>query len=253
MIKAAEYRKRGVLMANTKDKNIYFKNLSVMLQSWHANCIKYLTKGELDETADNRQRDKVKEDDLMTTIAIRSHNLATPLGSTYSRAVEDFSKAISCPRSECDVYAIGIGLEYFVGSVFMALADVEKIAAKSEYTQLAMRQLDRKERIVAVNNDKLNQMIQYFYDHGGPVIEPPVDEQRTDKITPRFNTLINEFFNRMDVLVSEAYADRTDVDEIENEIDASVLKMYTTMKGLYREYELRNAFDEIISIRNKRD
>lgn len=189
----------------------------------------------------------------MTTNAIRKPSITTPLGSVYSRAVEDFAKGISCPRCECDVYSIGISLEYFVGSVFMAMADADKLAPKADYTHLAMRQLDRKEKIVAINNDKLNQMLQYFYDNGGPIIEPPVDEQKASKIMPRFNSLINAFFDRMDVLVHESFTGKINVSEMDNEINTFVLEMYTTMKALYREYELRNAFDELIRIRLEKD
>ena len=185
----------------------------------------------------------------MTTTAATKQKVITPLGSAYTRAVEDFVKAITCPRCEYDVYAVGIALEYFVGSVFMTLAEMGRDVARSEYTHLAMMQLERKEKIVAVNNNKLNQMLQYFYDNGGPIIEPPVDEQKAARIAPRFKAIINEFCDRMDALVTKASAGRIGVREMEKETNAAVLEVYTAMKALYREYELRNACDYLLRFR----
>lgn len=189
----------------------------------------------------------------MTTTAARNRSVMTPLGSAYARAVEDFIKSVSCPRCEYDVYAIGISLEYFVGSVFVALAEMDRNVSGSEYTRLAMMQLERKEKIVAVNNNKLNQMLQYFYDNGGPIIEPPVDEQKAARIAPRFNAIINEFCDRMDVLVNESSSGRMGAREMEKETNAAVLEVYTASKALYREYELRNAFDDLLRFRTNKD
>ncbi len=185
----------------------------------------------------------------MTTTAATNRKVMTPLGTAYTRAVEDFAKAVVCPRCEYDVYAIGISLEYFVGSVYMALAEKDRDVSSSEYTHLAMMQLERKEKIVAVNNNKLNQMLQYFYDNGGPIIEPPVDEQKAARIAPRFNAIINEFCNRMDVLVNEASAGRMGAREMEKETNAAVLEVYSAIKALYREYELRNACEDLLRFR----
>ncbi len=185
----------------------------------------------------------------MTTNAIRNQSISTPLGTAYSRAVDELMKAVSCPRCECEVYAVGISLEYFVGSIFLALADIEKGTRKPDYTHLAMKQLERKEKIVEINNDKLNQLLQYFYDNGGPIIELPVDEQKVARIAPRYNTLVNDFLHRMTVLVNESCAGTIKADQMETEVGANILEMYTAMKALYREYELRNAFDELIRIR----
>lgn len=185
----------------------------------------------------------------MTTIAIRNESLPEPLGTAYSRAVDEFVKAVSCPRCECEVYAVGISLEYFVGSIFLALADIDKGSPNAECTHLAMMQLERKEKIAEINNAKLNQMLQYFYDNGGPVMEFPVDEQRVAKIAPRFNALVNSLLHKMDALVIEASAGHIKIDQMEAEIGSSILETYTAMKALYREYELRNAYDELIRIR----
>ena len=188
----------------------------------------------------------------MTTTAARNRSVMTPLGSAMPERWRISSRPSVVPvviRCLCHRHL----LEYFVGSVFVALAEMDRNVSGSEYTRLAMMQLERKEKIVAVNNNKLNQMLQYFYDNGGPIIEPPVDEQKAARIAPRFNAIINEFCDRMDVLVNESSSGRMGAREMEKETNAAVLEVYTASKALYREYELRNAFDDLLRFRTNKD
>jgi hypothetical protein len=183
----------------------------------------------------------------MGTLQIRDESISTPL-SAYYRAVDDLTQAVVCPRCESDVYSFGMNLEYFVGSIFLALADIKKGASKLDFTNLAMKQLDRKEKIVKINNDALNRLLQYFYDNGGPIIESPVDEKTASKIAPRFKKIQDNFFDKMEVLVNQSSAGHI-VDQMEIKIDNIIFEMYTAMKALYKEDELRNAFDKMIRIR----
>jgi hypothetical protein len=108
-----------------------------------------------------RKVDRVKRETAKTTPETVSR--VKPAGES--------AKPLRCPRCEDDVYSIAISLQYYTGAKYLELADRNLGAAKGIYTSLAMRQLDIKEAIAKIANDKLNLQLHYFYNNGGPAMD----------------------------------------------------------------------------------
>lgn len=184
------------------------------------------------------------------TVTFREEKPSTFISDAHFKVADDFLTLVNCPRSENDVYSFAIKLEYYIGSLFMALAEIKEGNAKADCTNLAFKQLDRKEKIAKINNDKLNELLQFFYDNDGPIIEPLVDEKRSREITPLFRSILDKFLNQMDIIVKMISTGNIAANQMELKINSYLIEMYTAMIALYQEEEMRRAFGEMIQVRN---
>ncbi len=98
------------------------------------------------------------------------------IGNNDSKDAQ-LENSVPCPRYVQEVYSLGASLQYYVGDKYLNLGVLNKGAQKSQYETLALNQLDYKEAIQKLANLYLNEMLVYFYNNGGPVIEAPVSEK----------------------------------------------------------------------------
>ncbi|NLB52779.1 MAG: GBF-interacting family 1 protein [Syntrophomonadaceae bacterium] len=152
-----------------------------------------------------------------------------------------------CPRSVDEVYSLGIKLQYFIGGLYVELTDFRQGSAKKFYKEQVMKQLAIKEEIQSLANDNLNQLLAYFYENGGPVIEPPVSEQTAREIQPFFARIADNTLKEIES-IKEAARETSD-EEIVKMIDMNVKEMYTAMSKLLNTVkEVSEAFENLAAL-----
>lgn len=149
----------------------------------------------------------------------------------------------TCPRTTEEVYSIGIKLQYMIGDLYLKYADRGDKVLKNTYNALALKQLDKKAEIQRLANIDLNEKLNYFYNHGGPIIEPPVDEKKAREINGFFNRIAENYFVKIEELISKNSDAST---ELEAEVNQIIVRMLTDLANLYHEKEIRMAFKELI-------
>ncbi len=151
----------------------------------------------------------------------------------------------SCPRSIDEVYSMGIKVVNFIGNIYgeMAAKHCDDRSLQGEIN----RQLVFKNRIQQLADHNLNQLLDYFYSNGGPIIEPPVSEQTAKEIQP--------FFSRITVNALTQIAALTDRNQAVSPAEASeVISAVTvnTYEGISRLYagspEVKAAFEELMQL-----
>ncbi|MEA4926226.1 MAG: hypothetical protein VB084_13060 [Syntrophomonadaceae bacterium] len=154
-----------------------------------------------------------------------------------------------CPRSVDQVYSLGVRIQYHIGEIYLELERLNQGNAKSHYKALALRQLDGKDEIEKLANINLNHLLTYFYNNGGPIIEPPVSEEMVQEMRPFYIRLSENFLKQMDFIVNLASKGRMTITEIESTIDHSVSELYLTMSMLFPIEEIKDAFNDLIMVR----
>ena len=99
------------------------------------------------------------------------------------RAKEMIQDMGQCPRSADEAYSMGVKMQGFIGGI---MAENISEAGSREEREAVKRQLAIKNRIRQLADFNLNQLLDYFYNNGGPVIEPPVSEHTAKDIQPFF-------------------------------------------------------------------
>jgi hypothetical protein len=154
-----------------------------------------------------------------------------------------------CPRSVDQVYSLGVRIQYHIGDIYLELERVNQGTAKSQYKKLALMQLDGKAEIEKLANINLNQLLSYFYNNGGPIIEPPVSEEMAQEVRPFYIRLSENFLKQLDFIVNLASKGRMTVSEIEDTINHSVAELYLTLTMLFPQDEMKKAFNDLIRVR----
>lgn len=166
------------------------------------------------------------------------------------KAAEKTAISASCPRCMNDVYSLGISLQYFIGNIYLKLADTNQGNTKNYYEKLALKQLNGKEKIEKLAKAHTNELLSYFYNNGGPIIEPPLSEQEAKEKQPFFNRIINNFLVKLEASLDLNSNSIINPEELENVINSSITELYTNLGKLIQVDEIIQAFDELISIRN---
>jgi hypothetical protein len=145
-----------------------------------------------------------------------------------------------CPRSADEAYSMGVKMQGFIGGI---MAENISEAGSREEREAVKRQLAIKNRIRQLADFNLNQLLDYFYNNGGPVIEPPVSEYTAKEIQPFFNRIaMNALIQMMEA--AEQY--QGNLQETVTNITDSVVSMYEAMGKLYPETnEVKTAFAEM--------
>jgi len=154
--------------------------------------------------------------------------------------------SITCPHTTEDVYSIGIKLLYLIGDMYLDYANGSDKTTKSILKELALKQLNKKTEIQKLADMDLNSKLTYFYENGGPVIEPPVSEKRAKEINGFFNRIADNYLNNIEEQISKANEDI--IQELEVNVNHIIVRMLTDLANLYHEKEIRMAFKELIHL-----
>jgi hypothetical protein len=173
---------------------------------------------------------------------LRAHNYR-------SRTSYELVNLEPCPRSVDDVYALGIRLQYYIGAVYLELDGLNKGSNDKTYINLAIRQLEGKDLIEKLVNDNLNRLLGRFYNEYSEFDEYPVSEQVADKIQPFFNRVMANLLYQLDVMMNMTAKGDISSDDLEDSINNNMIALYTVLGKLFQAEEIKNSFNELISIR----
>jgi hypothetical protein len=115
--------------------------------------------------------------------------------------VDNGSQTISCPRYMNDVYTLGIDLQYYIGDIYLQMAEISRGDIRSQYKKMAVSELEIKEKIEKINNARLNELLTQFYNNGGQIIEAPLTSDQAKELQPFFNRLLDTYFKRLESLL----------------------------------------------------
>lgn len=166
-----------------------------------------------------------------------------------TQAAYELAKSVPCPRRVNDVYSMGANLQYCIRAKYLEIADLNQPDTRALCTKLVSKQMDIKKEIEKAGKRQLNILIQYFYDKGGPIIEDPVSEQLVKDINPFFNRLMSNFLNSLDEVTDKVVQGEMSVAEMETQVDHDIINMFSALGNLFAVDEMRNAFHELVEIR----
>lgn len=161
---------------------------------------------------------------------------------------EEIVNPMSCPRCVEDVYSLGIELQNYVGNTYLDLARQSREPQKSILNKMAARKFDSKDKISSLINADLNQALAYFYENGGPVMDPPVTDLDVKDIYPFFHKTISNFFSQLDAMVYVMGKGEMSTSELEHETYNYIIGLFTILGRLYQATAIREAFDELSRI-----
>jgi len=164
----------------------------------------------------------------------------------YSTISTEQFDVIPCPRSKEEVYSIGIKLLYLTGDIYLKYANTRNGFPKNTLKALALKQLDRKSEIQKLAQRELNERLAYFYNNGGPIIEPLVSEIQAKEINGFFNRITANYLDQMDVTISKANQCNDNLKVLEGEINKIMARMLVDLANLYHDTDIRQAFEEMI-------
>ncbi|KUG03996.1 hypothetical protein ASZ90_018585 [hydrocarbon metagenome] len=169
---------------------------------------------------------------------------------TY-KVVDNETKTIPCPRNMNDVYSIGTNLQYYIGDIYLHLAELSQRDLKPQYKKMAIVELEIKQQIQEVNNARLNELLGYFYNNGGAVIEPPLTYMQSKEIQPFFTRIIDTFTSRVEDSFVLAADGSISPGRLESMINYDIIEMYTNLSKLFPVDEISKAFRQLIVIRKR--
>jgi len=150
-----------------------------------------------------------------------------------------------CPRSADEVYSMSIKVVNFVDKIYSEMA--AKYCDDRALQEEVSRQRVIKKTIRQLADHNLNQLLDYFYSHGGPIIEPPVSEQTAKEIQPFFSRITVNALTQI-----EAVTDRNQAAspaEAAEVISAVTVNMYEGMSRLYAGIpEVKETFEELMQL-----
>ncbi len=163
--------------------------------------------------------------------------------------VDDKIKTIACPRSMNDVYTLGIELQYYIGDVYVQMAEISRGEVRAQYKKMAVNQLEIKQKIQEINNARLNQLLSCFYNNGGKIIEAPVSAEQAKELQPFFNRIVNTFFNRLESLLVLAAEGSIAPDRLDRMINFDTIELYSNVGKLFKVQEFAEGFEVLIKLR----
>lgn len=166
-----------------------------------------------------------------------------------NRTSDELVNLEPCPRSVDDVYSLGVRIQYYIGAVYLELDGMSKGSKQTVYTALALKQLEGKEEIEKLVNENLNRLLGWFYNNGGAIIEPPVSEQLAKELQPFFNRVMANFLYQLDVLMKMTAKGDISASDLDESINNNIIALYTVLCKLFKDEEIKDAFNELIGIR----
>jgi len=167
--------------------------------------------------------------------------------SSNSALTSEHTYSFTCPHTTEDVYSMGIKLLYLIGDMYLDYANGSDKAIKNILKELALKQLNKKTEIQKLADMDLNNKLTYFYENGGPIIEPPVSEKRAKEINGFFNRIADNYLKNIEEQISKVNVDNN-AKELEGNVNQIIVRMLTDLANLYFENEIRMAFKELINL-----
>ncbi len=167
--------------------------------------------------------------------------------TNYSNKFTDYE--ITCPRYIHDVYSIGTNLQYYIGDIYLQLAEVSQEDLKNQFTKMAFEEFEIKNKIQKIDNAHLNELIGHFYNSGGSIIEPALSYQRFKARYPFFNRILNIFTKQVESSMMLAANGSISAGDLKSMVNYGIIQMYTNLSKLLQVSEIAKAFEEMIAIR----
>lgn len=165
-----------------------------------------------------------------------------------TQAAYELAKSVPCPRRVNDVYFLGASLQYCIRAKYLEIAELNQKGTRVACGKLVTRRMDLKKAIEKAGKHQLNLLIQYFYEHGGPIIEDPVSEKMVKDINPFYNRLMNNFLDSLDEVTDRVSRGEMNLSEMETSINQDIINMFSALGNLFTVEEMRDAFHELIKI-----
>lgn len=191
-----------------------------------------------------------KELKKMQKIVAIKVNPETDRKQHYIKAADELVNPMECPRCVDEVYSLGISMQHYIGSIYLQLITMNK-GPKSLYTHLTLKQLGIKEEIQELANHNLDRLLMYFYNNGGPIIEPLVSEESAREIQPRFDGIVADFIKQVDSAIGKIIRSNVNPGRLDYEINDYAVGMYSAMEKMYKVDEMKKAFKELSDMRKR--
>jgi hypothetical protein len=156
---------------------------------------------------------------------------------------------LTCPCRLDEVYSFGVSLHHRIGEIYSELAAVNQGAAKMLYTSMALRELYGNKEMEEIIKTNINNLLFYFYDNGGPVIENPVSEQLVSEVKSFYKRIMISFWEQVDIVVDMTFRGKMNANELEIAINNCIIFLYTAMGKLFQDEEIKKAINDLIDIR----
>lgn len=184
-------------------------------------------------------------------------NEAQVLNATYQNSkkkimnqsnIDALLNQIMPPRTTEEVYTLGIKLQYLIGDMYLTTSNASKGQVRSTLKDLALKQLARKTEIEKLAKMDLNEKLTYFYNHGGPIMLPPVSEQQAKEMYGFFIKIAANYLTQMDVVLRTTADDPENINTVDERINEIRVRMLTDLAKMYHQNEIRMAFKEMFSL-----
>jgi len=180
-------------------------------------------------------------------LAMKEYETEMERAAKTGIATDKIAEIGTCPRSVDEVFSLGIKLQYYIGGVYMEMAEMRRGEAKKYFKQQAVKQLAIKDEIKYLADNNLNRMLDYFYANGGPVIEPPVSDETAKRIQPFFNRIASSSLDEIRNVIDEG--SNYDAENVAMYVTETVADMYSAISRLYEaESAMTGAFKELLAI-----
>jgi hypothetical protein len=155
----------------------------------------------------------------------------------------------SCPRYLKEVYDLGADLQYYIGDMYLQLAELSQVKIKATYQKMAVHQLEMRQRIERLNEAHLNEILTHFYNNGGKVVEAPLASEASKELQPFFNRMMDTFLKRLESALVLAAEGSISPEQLGSMIDNDITEMYRNLGKLFQVEPIVRGFEAMIRIR----
>jgi len=155
----------------------------------------------------------------------------------------------SCPRYLKEVYDLGADLQYYIGDMYLQLAELSQVKIKATYQKMAVHQLEMRQRIERLNEAHLNEILTHFYNNGGKVVEAPLASEAAKELQPFFNRMMDTFLKRLESALVLAAEGSISPEQLGSMIDNDITEMYRNLGKLFQVEPIVRGFEAMIRIR----
>lgn len=171
----------------------------------------------------------------------------------HTKAAYELASSLPCPRSANDVYFLGVSLQYCIRAKYLELDGLKSSIDKNFVVAQAARHLTIKTEIEKLAKYNLNVLLKKFYDQGGPIMEDPVSEEMVKDIQPFFDRIRSSFLQSLDEITQQTATGKLSVEDMEAEVNRQITEMYNALSRMFQPQEIREAFADLIEIRQSKN
>ena len=165
----------------------------------------------------------------------------------HNSSIAQFVNAHPFPCSVDEVFSLAISLQYYIGNLYLEMADICHEPQKTEYLDIALQQLENKKTIENNCNDYLNELMDYFYKTGGPIMDDRVSELQSKEIQAFFQRILTNLLTHFDILVDMSFNGSLSLEQMQTEVNYYTLHSYASWGKLYRNVKIQRAFNELMN------